>query len=169
MTAEEQNRLFSDWIAHHGAVLHHVAHGFAQGADRHDLLQELMLAVWRAVPGYRGGAQVSTFLYRVAHNTALTWHRTQRNYRDRLDRFSQIPLAESTGDSSRHEALEHIYTAIRGLPPVDRSIILLHLDGVGYAEIAAIHGLTEGNVGARLSRLKQKLTTALEGITHELR
>ena len=169
MTAEEQNRLFSDWIAHHGAVLHHVAHGFAQGADRHDLMQELMLAVWRAVPGYRGGAQVSTFLYRVAHNTALTWHRTQRNYRDRLDRFSLIPPAESTGNSSRHEALEHIYTAIRGLPPLDRSIILLHLDGVDYAEIAAIHGLTEGNVGARLSRLKQKLTTALEAITHELR
>jgi RNA polymerase sigma-70 factor (ECF subfamily) len=169
VTADEQNRLFTDWIAQHGSILHHVARGFAQGADRHDLVQELMLAVWRAAPSFRGGAQVSTFLFRVAHNAALTWHRTQRNYRHRVDRFGEMPPAVPDGDSSRHEALEHIYAAIRLLPPVDRSIILLHLDGVAYAEIAAIHGLTEGNVGARLSRLKQKLTTALEGITHELR
>ena len=49
---EEQNSVFSDWIARHAAMLHHVANGFAEGADRHDLMQELMLAVWRAVPAY---------------------------------------------------------------------------------------------------------------------
>lgn len=174
MTAEEQNKLFSDWLAQHAAVLHHVANGFAEGADRHDLLQELMLAVWRAVPAFRGGAQVSTFIYRVAHNSALTWHRTQRNYRHRVDRFEANVLADVTATMTpettrEHEALEHIYAAIRRLPPLERSLILLHLDGLSYAEIAGIHGLSEGNVGVRLTRLKQKLTAALEGITHELR
>jgi RNA polymerase sigma factor (sigma-70 family) len=170
MTPEEQNTLFSDWLARHGAVLHHVANGFAEGADRHDLMQELMLAVWRAVPAFRGGAQAPTFIYRVAHNTALTWRRTQKNYRERINRFGLMPPPEpGAGEDHEREVLAHVYTAVRGLPPLDRSLILLHLDGLGYAEIAGIHGLTEGNVGARLSRLKQKLTTALEEITHELR
>lgn len=174
MTPADQNTLFSSWLAQHAAVLHHVANGFAEGADRHDLMQELMLAVWRAVPAFRGGAQVSTFIYRVAHNTALTWRRTQKNYRQRVDRFEaqsalDAAAAATDGTAREREALAHIYAAIRRLPPLDRSLILLHLDGVGYGEIAGIHGITESNVGVRLNRLKQKLTTALEEITHELR
>ena len=170
VTPDEQNAQFSAWLARHAAVLHHVSHGFAEGADRHDLMQELMLAVWRAIPAYRAGAQASTFIYRVAHNTALTWRRTQKKYRERIDRFEGLAGTESPPDRRREsEALGHIYAAIRQLPHLDRSLILLHLDGLDYAEIAAVHGLSESNVGARLTRLRQKLTTALEGITHELR
>jgi RNA polymerase sigma factor (sigma-70 family) len=172
MQAAEQHLLFDRWLAEHAAVLHHVANGFAEGADRADLMQELLLAVWRAVPAYRGGAQSSTFLYRVAHNAALTWKRTQRNYRQRLDRFEALeaPAAVASAvDGRESEALKHLYVAIRRLPPVDRSLILLHLDGVSYAGMAEIHGLTESNVGVRLNRLKQKLTDAMEEISHELR
>lgn len=174
MTTDEHNACFAAWLDRHGAVLHHVANGFAAGADRSDLMQELLLAVWRAVPAFRGGAQTSTFVYRVAHNAALTWRRARKNYAQRLGHFETLV---DIGAGSRFaavadresEALEHIYAAIRQLPPLDRSLILLHLDGVSYAGIAEVHGLTEGNVGARLTRLKQKLTAALEGITHELR
>ncbi len=170
VTPEEQNTQFSAWLDQHAAVLHHVANGFAEGADRHDLMQELMLAVWRAIPVYRSGAQASTFIYRVAHNTALTWRRTQKNYRERIDRFgAQVATDPATDSRREHETLEHVYAAIRQLPPLDRSLILLHLDGVDYAGIAGIHGLTETNVGARLTRLRQKLTNDLENITHELR
>jgi RNA polymerase sigma-70 factor (ECF subfamily) len=173
MDIAEQHLLFGRWVAEHAAVLHHVANGFAEGADRYDLMQELLLTLWRAVPAYRGGAQPSTFIYRVAHNTALTWKRSERNYRRRVDRFEEDVLratsAEPAALSREHETLELLYTQIRQLPPVDRSLILLYLDGVTYAEIAALHGLTENNVGVRLNRLKQKLTTALEEISHELR
>lgn len=170
VTPEAQNSLFSEWLSRHAALLHHVANGFAEGADRHDLMQELMLAMWRAIPAYRTDSLASTFIYRVAHNAALTWRRTQKNYRTRVDRLGDLVPAEPPADLRRErEALEHVYAAIRRLPPLDRSLILLHLDGVGYAEIAAIHGLTESNVGARLTRLRQKLTDDLEDITHELR
>lgn len=175
VTNREQNALFDSWLAQHAAVLHHVANGFAAGADRHDLMQELLLAMWRAVPAFRGGAQASTFVYRVAHNAALTWRRTQKNYQARIERFETLAATElaagrgSESETREREALEHIYAAVRELPPLDRSLILLHLDGLSYADIAGIHGLTESNVGARLTRLKQKLTNALKGITHELR
>jgi RNA polymerase sigma-70 factor (ECF subfamily) len=173
VTADEHHRLFESWYAQHAAVLHHVAHGFAEGADRHDLMQELLLALWRAVPAFRGGARPSTFIFRVAHNAALTWKRSQRNYRRRVDRFERLAVTETSSSSTttarEAEAMSHIYAAIRELPPLDRSLVLLHLDGLSYAEVAEIHGLTEGNVGVRLNRLKQKLATSLETIAHELR
>lgn len=171
MKPDEQRQIFGQWLAAHAAVLHHVANGFAEGADRLDLMQELLLALWRAVPAYRGGAQPPTFIYRVAHNAALTWKRTQRNYRQRIDRFEADTLRETTAAPADHgrEALEHLYAHIRRLPPVDRSLLLLHLDGVSYAAMAEIHGLTETNVGVRLSRAKQKLTDAMQEISHELR
>lgn len=172
MTTAAQNVLFESWLAQHAAILHHVANGFAEGADRQDLLQELLLALWQAVPAFRGGAQPATFIYRVAHNAALTWRRSARNYRQRVDRFATLDMPFTThvaGTPRDQEALEHVYAAIRRLPPLDRSLILLHLEGLSYGEIAALHGLTETNVGARLTRSKQKLTTMLEEISHELR
>lgn len=176
VTHDEQNACFQEWLGRHAAVLHHVANGFAEGVDRHDLLQELMLAVWRAVPAFQGGAQASTFIYRVAHNAALTWRRTRTNYRRRIDHLETLAVAAEPAPSALHdddarerEGLEHVYAAIRKLPPLDRSIVLLHLDGQAYAQIAEIHGLTESNVGVRLNRLKQKLTASLEEIVHELR
>lgn len=173
MRTAEQHLLFDRWLAGHAAVLHHVANGFAEGTDRHDLMQELLLALWRAVPAFRGGAQPSTFIYRVAHHAALTWKRSERNYRRNVDRFEadalRVTHAEPATSLRDRETLKLLYARIRRLPPVDRSLILLHLDGVSYAGMAEIHGLTESNVGVRLNRLKQKLTDAMQEISHELR
>ena len=94
MTTDEHNALFDTWLTEHAAVLHHVANGFADHADRADLMQELLLAVWKAVPAFRRSARPSTFIYRVAHNAALTWKRTQRHYRQRIDRFEAAVAAE---------------------------------------------------------------------------
>jgi RNA polymerase sigma-70 factor (ECF subfamily) len=173
VTTAEQNAQFSAWLAEHAAMLHHVANGFATGADRNDLMQELLLSLWHAVPAFRGGSQPSTFIYRVAHNTALTWKRTQRNYARRVEQFEAtlpVPAAPAFDAGERErELLEILYTHIRALPPLDRSLILLQLEGVSYAGIAAIHGLSESNVGVRLNRLRLKLTTAMQEVTHELR
>jgi RNA polymerase sigma-70 factor (ECF subfamily) len=169
---QEQNEHFEGWLNAHSAMLHHVANGFAEGADRHDLMQELLLAVWRAVPAFRGGAQPTTFIYKVAHNAALTWKRAQKNYRQRVDQFEAFHepgIQAHEAQSRERETLELVYMHIRQLPPLERSLILLHLDGVSYADMAEIHGLTESNVGVRLNRLKQKLSNAMEEISHELR
>lgn len=172
MKRVEQDALFEAWLLEHAKVLHHVAHGFAAGTDRDDLLQELLLAVWKAVPAYRANSRPATFIYRVAHNAALTWRRSQGGYRRRLAEFEALHLSTSvawSGGSGEAEALTALFQCIRELPPLDRSLILLHLDQVGYAEIAAIHGLTETNVGVRLNRLKQRLSTAMQTLAHELR
>jgi len=171
--ANAKDGQFERWLADYGTMLHHVANGFAEGADRHDLMQELLLAVWRAVPVFRNEARPATFVYRVAHNAALTWHRTQKSYRRRIDHFEALsppPDPEAaTRDAPERQALELLYRAIRDLPAVDRSLVLLHLDGVSYAEMAAMHGLSETNVGARLTRARQRLAEAMKGVPHELR
>ena len=167
MSPAEQNRRFESWLRDHAAMLHHVANGFAAGADRHDLMQELLLALWRAVPAFRESSQPSTFIYRVAHNAALTWKRSQNSYRQREHRLQALAVPEpgvDPGSARDREALELLYDHIRQLPPIDRSLILLHLDGLGSAAIGEIHGITENNVGVRLSRAKQKLTAAMKGI-----
>lgn len=171
MTPEEHNTCFDAWISAHSAVLHHVANGFAEPSDRNDLMQELLLAVWKAVPAFRQASQPSTFIFRVAHNVALTWKRGRTNYRKNVDAFSvEVVSQPESADSSREkETLELLYTHIRRLPPVDRSLVLLHLDGASYAEMAEMHGLSESNVGARLTRLKQKLCDAMKEVTRELR
>jgi RNA polymerase sigma-70 factor (ECF subfamily) len=165
-TATRQST-FDSWLREHAAILHHVANGFATGADRQDLFQELMLALWRAIPAFRATSRPSTFIFRVTHNAALTWKRAERGYRQRVARYQQeqldLPVVNRASDSDEPaDTLELLYAAIRTLEPVDRSLVLLQLDGVSYAHIAEIHGFTESNVGVRLNRIKHRLTAIFQ-------
>ena len=170
MTHQEQQARFDRWLQDHGAILHHVANGFTSGDDRNDLLQELLLALWKAVPAFRADAKPSTFIFRVVHNTALTWHRTLRNYRRKVEQFEALVPTDASGASPPDaELLQRVYAEIRMLPAVDRSLILLSLDGVAYREMAEIHGLSESNVGVRLNRAKQQLSKTMKGKVHDLR
>ncbi len=155
-----QDALFEDWMREHLSVLHRISRAFATGADQHDLLQELMLAVWRAAPAFRAESKASTFIFRVAHNRALTWRRHQA-VRTRRD-AEAIRAALEAPPAVEDVLLERLYAAIRQIEGVDRSLILLSLEGLSYAEIAAVHGLSETNVGARLTRARAKLAQMME-------
>ena len=131
MDAELQRARFDEWLRAHFAILDRTARGFARDPlDRADLLQELLLAVWKAIPGFREQAQPSTFIYRVAHNAALTWKRKQRRWRGRsqLAELLLAPSDEPRGDDD--EGLAQLHAAIHELRPVDRSLILLSLEGL---------------------------------------
>jgi len=153
----------------HSAIVHHVVNGFAAGDDRNDLLQEVLLAVWKSIPSFRGQAKPTTYLYRVSHNAALLWVRTEKNYRRRVEQFSAATtegFAAET-DSLTDERLAKIYSAIHRLKPLERSLILLSLDGLSYREMAEVLGLSESNVGVKLNRIKTQLTQTLKGNKHE--
>ncbi len=149
----------------HIAILYRVANGFALGADRHDLMQELMIAVWKAVPEFRAEAKASTFIYRVSHNAALMWKRTRRTYGRKVEELAALSAGSPPPgrDDPEREALDLLYAAIRLLPEIDRSLVLLSLDGVSYRDMAQIHGLSESNVGVRLNRARARLAEMLEG------
>ncbi|MEY4688938.1 MAG: polymerase sigma factor YlaC [Verrucomicrobiota bacterium] len=170
MSPAEQHTLFATWLREHAGLLHRVANVFATGADRDDLMQELLLALWRALPAFAGASKPSTFIHRVAHNAALTWRRGAATYARHVERLAAEPRPTTSEPAAgEDEILAAIYEAIRRLPPLDRSLILLQLDGVTYSEIAEIHGMTENHVGVRLTRIRCKLTELLGQKTHELR
>lgn len=173
MAAVHDHSRFERWLTDYAGILHHITNGFAERTDRADLLQEVMLALWTAAPAYRSEARESTFVYRVAYNTALMWKRAGKNYRKKVEVFGNDPSlgppAPPDDAAGNREKLEWLYAQIRRLAPLDRSLLMLYLDGRSYREIGEVHDLSETNVGARLSRLKDQLTKAMGGLKDELR
>ena len=171
MTPSERDACFERWMRDHIAILFRVANAFADGADRHDLIQEMLIAVWKAAPEFRAEAKPSTFIYRVSHNAAMTWKRAQRNYRRKVEELTALAATEPPAGPSlaERDSLDRLYAAIHTLPELDRSLILLSLDGLSYREMAQIHGLSESNVGVRLNRIKARLAESLQEQSHEPR
>ncbi|RFF31050.1 sigma-70 family RNA polymerase sigma factor [Wenzhouxiangella sediminis] len=143
-------------------ILHKVCSVYAQShADREDLHQDIVLQLWRSYPSFSGDSRFSTWMYRVALNTALTRVRKpapmQFMEAGDLDLFPAPPA-----DSDRPDKIAKMYSAIRALNAVDRAIVLLWLDDLTYREIGASLGLSEKNVGVKLSRIKTKLAETVE-------
>lgn len=166
MDAREQNKLFEAWAMAYQGMVRSVAHAFATDGERDELAREILAALWLAIPAFHGKCKPSTFVYRVAHNHALTWQRGRRNYRRKLEQYAFAgPPPAKTGDDPRIEAL---YAAIHQLDGLDRSIILLYLDKLTYAEIAEVLGLRANAVGVRIHRIKDKLLQRMKENDHEL-
>ena len=157
MTADpERERRFLDLVGANRSRLTRIARAYA-GTDWADLHQEILLQVWRSLDAFEGRSAASTWLYRVALNTAITWRRKLSPYADAVVETGE-GLREPSGELSPRDPLHVLDEFLATLNPVDRGVLLLYLDDVTYAEIAVITGLTESNVGVRLNRLKRAFT-----------
>lgn len=166
MRQTEQNAILEGWMDAHKGILFKVARAYGTThADREDLFQEIVLQLWHSVPAFRGASTVTTWIYRVALNTALAWNRKQRkHHRERQDFESAAPLL--TAPPARDPRLDWIYQQIGQLDEVNRSLALLMLDGFSYREMAGILGITESHVGVKINRIKSALA---DKITQESR
>jgi len=127
-------------------------------ADRDDLYQEIIMNAWNAYPRFKGLSKFSTWLYKVALNTALSENRKNKFF----GRISDLDMISNRASIENHdEDTEMLYFAIEQLDPLEKSIALLYLDDLPYREISKITGLTESNIGVRLNRLKSKMKTIL--------
>lgn len=124
---------------------------------REDLFQDILVQLWRSFPSFKGNSQVSTWMYRVALNTAISQFRKDVKQPERLplsrEDFEIPDLADET-DNERRSMLKQ---AIDQLNEIEKALILLYLEEKSYSEISAIVGLTVTNVGVRLNRIKSKL------------
>jgi RNA polymerase sigma-70 factor, ECF subfamily len=151
----ELKKRFSHEVYRHFGILHKICRIYKKdAADREDLLQEILLNAWRSYPRFEGRSKFSTWLYRVALNTAL--------YQNRKDRLAGtlVPLEDRTlniASDEDDETLKILYRAIDDLDPLEKSIIILFLDDLPYTEIAEITGLSVNNVGVKLTRIKTKI------------
>ncbi len=129
-------------------------------SEQEDLFQEIAIAIWTALPKFRGDASERTWVYRIAHNVAFTYTTKKRRLVDPEQSIESLPSIPATEDDSRHRAL---LEAVQRLEPADRTLVTLYLEGFSAREIEEVTGLTANNVAVRLSRLRHKLTLALRG------
>lgn len=147
----------------HSGIPHKVARSFcADQAAHDDLVQEIHIAVWHAVPGFSAGSKPSSYIYRIALNRAISWKRKENTYRKNVAEFESEAIPAASGPPAHDPRLELVYTEIRRLNKAERALILMQLDGFNYDEIAAALGLSTSNVGARLTRIRQKLAANLK-------
>ena len=125
--------------------------------DRQDLFQEIAMAVWTALPRFRGDASERTWLYRIAQNVAFSDAARRRRKQGPEVSLNMVP-AVGRGENERRRQL---FDAIRRLEPIERQLAWLYLEGLTAREIGAVMGITEGNAAVRLTRLRQQLAKML--------
>lgn len=156
---------FEQIIQHNANILHKLCRVYTNnGAEYEELFQEMLIQIWRALPRFRGDAQLSTWLYRICINTALGFRTRGQNTRKKyvpLDESLPAAFSFNGADEERDEQVKKLYRAVRELKPIDRAIVSLYLDEKSYDETAQILGITKTNVATRLMRLKKQLMEKL--------
>ncbi len=125
--------------------------------DQKDLYQEIVYQLWKSFDSFKGNSKISTWMYRVALNTAITKLKRENKRGSQIGIDKVIMKQTEQYDSQFEERLKVLYEYIHGLNELEKGLMLLLLEGKKYEEIAAITGLTANNVGTRISRIKQKL------------
>jgi len=143
---------------HQGIILKVCRMYCIEKADAEDLFQEIVLQLWRAWPAFHGQAKVSTWMYRIALNTAITGlrKRSAKPAFRPLD-FEQHNYAEPPPQRMDLQYAPELQYAISRLNKFDRSLLLLYLEDKSYGEMAEILGLSTSNIGVKINRIKKKL------------
>jgi RNA polymerase sigma-70 factor (ECF subfamily) len=155
VTEKEQLDILEEWLKLHKGLIFKVVRAYTI-ADHDDLFQEILIQVWRSIPAFRQEASVTTWLYRIALNTAIKWTRKEKKYAgaEILDNVQHL-LHENKIQID--ERLTWLYGEIYKLDEIDRSVVLLVLEGFSYKEMSAILGITESNIGVKINRIKKQL------------
>ncbi len=155
-STNRNKKAFSELIEKHQGIIHKVTMVYANGrANREDLFQEICLQLWKAYPYFREEAKFSTWMYRVALNTAISTVRKKKNGFS-FEQLRETDRANEEGNDEK-EKVKLLYQAISKLNRIDKAIILLWLEEKDYEEIASIMGTSKSNVSVKLVRIKRKL------------
>jgi RNA polymerase sigma-70 factor, ECF subfamily len=164
-----QDDLYERAASEYGAALGRLTRGYeADSEKRRDLLQEIHLALWRSFEGFDARCSLRTWVYRVAHNTAVTWAIRQKRARPQmlvgLEELEAMPVPP---DADRQMALDRLTQLIQRLKPIDRQVILAYLEGLDAAAIGELTGLSASNAATKIHRIKSLLARNLhEGDGH---
>jgi len=167
MDEKNQQEIFNNWIKEHKNLLFKVARSFEHSVgDQDDLFQEMSIQLWRSVDKFKAQSAVSTWIYRIALNTAINWSRKERKHqsgRQELDGKIHV-LHENT--EYIDERLPWLYSEIARLDKIDKSLALLMLDGYSYKEMAEILGVSDTNLGVKIHRIKKHLMNRSKEYQH---
>lgn len=151
-----EEKAFVELIHRYERVIYKVCYLYTSpDATLNDLYQEVLINLWRAYPQFRRECKESTWIYRIALNTCISFLRKTKHSLETVTLTRDIDMLDE--DDETQQMLRQLYCLIGRLNDLEKSIILLYLDEKSYDEIAEITGLTSTNVGTRLNRIKEKL------------
>lgn len=147
---------FEHLLTQHQKIIYKVCNLYCDDkTDREDLYQEICLQSWKSYASFKGEAQFSTWLYRVALNTAITFFKKEKKQIATI--YSDVlPELKSYSDETE-EQFKAMYKAIGNLNKIDKAIVMLYLEDYSYQQIGDTLGITANNVAVKMNRLKQKL------------
>ena len=126
--------------------------------DRNDLFQEIVAQLWKSYPSFREESKFSTWMYRVALNTAITSFKKNKRRPDQSSlSYDNFQIADEKYDTETEENIKQLQKAVSQLTGVEKSIVLLYLENKKYEEIAEITGITQNYVRVKMNRIKKKL------------
>lgn len=167
-----QDTLYAEANSAHGAAIRRVARGYeADPERRRDLLQEMHVELWRSFQSFDGRCSLQTWVYRIAHNVGASHVVRSRRLAARLVDLESIEAAPSPVDAeaqaNRSISTARLVDLIHRLKPLDRQVMLLHLEGEAAGSIAEVTGISSANVATKIHRIKKLLIQQyLEGAAH---
>lgn len=150
---------FLNLISDNKGIIYKICNVYANShEDRNDLKQEIILQLWKSYHSFKGKSKFSTWMYRIAFNTAVTnIRKSNRHPVIEALTVTEEDYSEKEEIDYLNEDINHLYQAISKLKDVEKAIVMLYLEEKSYKEIGEIIGISEKNVSVKLVRLKQKL------------
>ncbi|HTZ99401.1 MAG TPA: RNA polymerase sigma factor [Candidatus Aquilonibacter sp.] len=164
---ETPDERFRRILREYGPALSRLASGYERVESvREELMQEISLAIWQALPHFRGECSERTFVYRIGHNRGLTHACRRRPAHEAIDELPAPlepvdPKPHPDDQIARRQERGRLRAAIQELPLTYRQVVMLMLEDLSQAEIAEVLGLTEGNVAVRMNRARKALKEAM--------
>jgi len=154
---------FIDLLEKHQNIAHKICRMYTYDADSHkDLFQEITVQLWKAYPKFREESKFSTWMYRVAFNTAITLYRKKkRRVQTSPWEDYDFKISSEGYDSTLDDNLKLMYAAIKELNDIDKALVLLYLEDKPYTEISEALGISEVNARVKMNRVKTKLKNIL--------
>jgi RNA polymerase sigma factor (sigma-70 family) len=161
MSRKRQQQFFQEIIEQHKGILFKVARTYCPDEeDRQDLIQEMMIQIWQSVHKYNDQYKISTWLYRISLNVAISFYRKNstrtKKFTDLNEQMMETPVEDKSENERQLNLLEQF---ISELKEIDKALMILYLEDKSHIEIAEILGMSVSNVGTKVGRIKEKLKT----------
>lgn len=164
LTENEREKYFVNLVNEHQGLIHKVCMMYANDREaRNDLFQEVVLQLWKSFHTFRGDSKITTWMYRIALNTAISGLRKQSRKIQTQELDDYHLNVSDRGPDNQEEDFEKLQGAIRKLSEIERAMIMMALDEVPYDEIAETMGITQNNVRVRMNRIREKLRKLMNG------
>lgn len=160
---------FLKLVNQHKGILYKASRIYADSLeDREDLQQEILIQLWKSYQNFKGNSEFSTWMYRVAINTAITYLKKEKK---RTDNQTDVPhhfeVQNEDYNPSKDRQLEVFYTAVQELKALEKAIIFYFMEGMSHKEIGDNLGLSEGNARVKLNRTKEKIQQIIKKSGYE--